>query len=155
MAKRRNAANSNTQHRDACKQVNGEPLEPGVPFPPMTYMSLGITRLGNSAGKCRVQWSTFDLSARAGAHYIGVKPTWVEFQPGEVHKDVTVGVIPCLSFDGTVELGLYIDVATAENCNVGKVRVKIINPFTREKRLADNCISSSYTIRVFAVFAHR
>jgi hypothetical protein len=32
-------------------------------------MNLGIARLGSSKGAARVQWQTFDMSAKAGKHY--------------------------------------------------------------------------------------
>ena len=83
-------------------------------------MRLSINRLGSSAGVARCMYSTFDMSAIAGKHYIAIPPTWVEFKQGENSKDVYVDVIPCSSFDGTVECGLYIDESNAVGAAVGK-----------------------------------
>ena len=50
-------------------ELNGEPVPFGDPQPSATKMTLGIARLGSSEGTSRVQWQTFDMSAKAGKHY--------------------------------------------------------------------------------------
>ena len=71
------------------------------------------------------------MSARAGANYVEVPPTTVEFQDGETHKEIIVRVIPLEDFNGTLEFGLFIDRATAKGAGVGKylhtTTVKIID----------------------------
>ena len=112
-------------------EIDGQPVPDGVEPPPFTRMKLGISRLGSSKGTARCQWSTFDMSASAGVHYIEVKPTWVEFKDGESLKDVTLDILPAESYDGTVELGVYIDEKSVEGAVVGKylhtASIKIID----------------------------
>jgi hypothetical protein len=50
-------------------ELNGQPVPFGDPQPSATKMSIGIARLGYSEGTSRVQWQTFDMSAKAGKHY--------------------------------------------------------------------------------------
>ena len=94
-------------------------------------MRLSMVRLGSSEREAKVQYSTFDMSAIAGKHYKGIDPTWIEFKIGETSKDVLLDVIPCDSFDGTVEMGVYINESNAVGADVGKYlhtcTVKIID----------------------------
>jgi ABC-type multidrug transport system fused ATPase/permease subunit len=84
-------------------------------------MALGITRLGPCEGSSRVQWSTFDMSAKAGTDYEAVEPTWVEFKDGETHVEVHVKVLHCTALDGTPELGLSLDPTSVQGgAQVGK-----------------------------------
>ena len=107
------------------------PVPDGDPVPDVTKMSIGMARLGSSKGRARCRWRTFDMSAQEGRHYIGVPATEVVFEEGETHKDLTVYVIPCASFDGTTELGLYIEQGSGKGCAIGKylhtATIKIID----------------------------
>jgi hypothetical protein len=51
-----------------------------------------------------------------------VKATWVEFAAGETIKDVVLEVFPSPSFDGTVELGLYIIEASVVGAQVRAIQ---------------------------------
>ena len=96
------------------------PVPDGDPVPDVTKMSIGMARLGSSKGRARCLWRTFDMSAVGGVHYVAVPPTEVVFEDGETHVDARVEVIPCDSFDGTVELGLYIEQDSGRGCAIGK-----------------------------------
>ena len=110
---------------------DGEPIPDGEPVPKYTELTVGVTRLGDYSGVARVQFKTFDMSALEGVNYVPVRPTWVEFQDGEIKKDVVIKVIPASSFDSVLEFGLYILPETVENAQVGKylhtAAVKIID----------------------------
>lgn len=73
-----------------------------------------------------MQWSTFDNSAKAGAHYAGVSPTWVEFEDGESFKVVHVDVLPNDDYNGTLEFGVYIDQKNAEGRQAGVMLQAVI-----------------------------
>jgi hypothetical protein len=116
-------------------EIDGEPLPDGISSAEytseFTEVSLGMTRLGSAIGTASVSYRSFDMSARAGANYVEVPPTTVEFQDGETHKEIIVRVIPLEDFNGTLEFGLFIDRATAKGAGVGKylhtTTVKIID----------------------------
>ena len=112
-------------------EIEGRALRPGEPKPVFTELVVGMARLGSSAGTSRVQWKTFDMSAKAKHNYVEVKPQWIEFAPGEIHKEVVLRIVPADSFDGVLEFGLHIITETAEGTRVGKYlhtsTVKIID----------------------------
>ena len=112
-------------------EINGVPVPFGEPNPPVTKMSVGVARLGCSEGRAKFQWSTFDMSAKGGVHYKTVKPTWVVFEDGETYKDLVVEIYPRDNFDGTTELGMYIDETSVVGAVVGKylhtATIKIID----------------------------
>jgi ABC-type multidrug transport system fused ATPase/permease subunit len=62
---------------------------------------------------------------------MAVPSTEAIFEDGETHKDIEIRVIPCESFDGTIEFGLYIEQDSGVNCAIGKylhtATVKIID----------------------------
>jgi len=112
-------------------EINGVPVPFGEPDPPVTKMSIGAARLGSCEGQAKFQWSTFDMSAKGGVHYKTVKPTWVVFEDGETYKDLVVEIYPRDIFDGTTELGMYIDETSVVGAVVGKylhtATIKIID----------------------------
>ena len=112
-------------------EVDGKPVPEDEPVPDVTKMSVGLARLGSSNGIAKCRWRTFDMSAIAGRHYRAVASTEIVFEDGETHKDLIVDIIPCTSFDGTVELGIYIEEDSGVNTAIGKylhtATIKIID----------------------------
>ena len=56
-------------------EINGRPVGPDEKPPRYTEMMVGMARLGSEKGIARVQYETFDMSAKAGKNYVAVPKT--------------------------------------------------------------------------------
>ena len=56
-------------------EIDGRPVGPDEKPPRYTEMMVGMARLGSEKGIARVQYKTFDMSAKAGKNYVAVPPT--------------------------------------------------------------------------------
>ena len=89
-----------------------------------TTVVLGVTRLGSSDRRASIRWCTLDdRSAKPGVHYVPVSGETIMFEKGETHKTVVLKVLPSRSFEGTLEVGVYLDERSVQGAFVGQCSV--------------------------------
>jgi uncharacterized delta-60 repeat protein/uncharacterized repeat protein (TIGR01451 family) len=69
-------------------------------------VSLTVYRQNGTNGVTTVNYSTTNLTAQAGSNYVGVTNGTLTFNPGEVYKSITIGVLHDPRVTGDVSFGV-------------------------------------------------
>eukprot|EP00746_Dinoflagellata_sp_MGD_P079517 gnl/MRDRNA2_/MRDRNA2_31803_c0_seq1.p1 gnl/MRDRNA2_/MRDRNA2_31803_c0~~gnl/MRDRNA2_/MRDRNA2_31803_c0_seq1.p1 ORF type:complete len:882 (+),score=131.99 gnl/MRDRNA2_/MRDRNA2_31803_c0_seq1:194-2839(+) len=91
-------------------------------------IEIDIVRLGNCTGKCVLDWSTEDASAKAGKKYVAANGR-IEFAAGDSVKKVGINILSDDSWDATLEFKVVL--SNPSDCSLGKYldncRIKILD----------------------------